>query len=771
VTRTRLRGAGSFSLPPQAPDTEFSPPHLEPFHITVPAPPYLTVPHPAPPFSPPPPSGLTVAGSTVIAVSPDGMAGPAQSTPRGEQRSAVSGIAPPPPPPPPPAPPRPPGLPTLQQQVRQKIAAWRRIGAPNHVLRWLREGVRCDWIAEPPPPFHHGISRVAADDLEWISAERDRCIQTGAWCRATCTDYVSKAFIVTHNGKRRLVFNLKYLNSFHTKRSCRFGSLSALRRVMHEGDWMWSIDLSDAYHHIGIHHEEQKYFTFAIETDAGVEYFSTSALNFGWCRSPQVFTDVMKVVVAYLRNPAVARGSLDGGQTSELGLASPHQPRGPRAPGVSSPAPRVLPWLDDFAFFFRGSQEQAIVQRDRSFDTFALLGITQNFTKGQPEPSTMLHDHLGYGIDSASMRFLLTTKREQKLRRGAISILSHAARHGRRVGKRPLAALAGLAQSSELALPLVRLWLRSSYDDISSRPGWSGDVRLSHQSMADLRQLTTLRESKHVGKPIALRPDTAVGSVDAGPYGWGGQLERGQTPVAGFWCAWEAAKHITWRELRAVRLFIEAHLEQLAGRRLLLHEDNTAVVAITHSFTSKSRELMAELRLLVAVLDENDTSLRTRYIRSADNVVADYYSRIAQAREYQIDPLIFEEVAGYWGACSLDAFASEASAMLPRYWAEAAGSAALAVDAFAQDWESEALVWAHPPPSQLPQLVQLLRTRPAVAAVVCVPHWPGSQWFRELMEMAVEMATFPPGSFQRVAFDAPQLLESWGATVFLVRSR
>ena len=52
-----------------------------------------------------------------------------------------------------------------------------------------------------------------------------------------------------------------------------------------------------------------------------------------------------------------------------------------------------------------------------------------------------------------------------------------------------------------------------------------------------------------------------------------------------------------------------------------------------------------------------------------------------------------------------------------------------------------------------------------------MPHWPGSQWFRALMEMATEMATFEPGCFRRVAFDAPPLLESWGATVFRVLPR
>ena len=44
---------------------------------------------------------------------------------------------------------------------------------------------------------------------------------------------------------------------------------------------MLSLDLTDADHHIGVHESDVDYFTFAVETEAGVEYFSTPALNFG----------------------------------------------------------------------------------------------------------------------------------------------------------------------------------------------------------------------------------------------------------------------------------------------------------------------------------------------------------------------------------------------------------------------------------------------------------------------------------------------------------
>ena len=647
---------------------------------------------------------------------------------------------------------RPPGLPSLQQKVRSRLGDWRRIGAPPHVLRWIQEGVRCDWIQAPPLPFHHGVSSLSPADRMWVTAEADRGLLTGAFRRATSFDFVSRAFIVEHNGKRRLVLNFSYINKFETKRSCRFESLASLRRMAKRGDLMYSIDLKDAYHHLGIFKGDQKYFTFGLETTRGIEYFHCSALSFGWTKSPWYFVHFVKPVIAYLRNPSAA--------TKHFALFRRLSPQ-------ASSGQRVLPWLDDFAFFIQGCMASARALRDFTFETFDGLGLTRNTTKGQPEPSHVLHDHLGFCIDTVRGLFLLTQRREAKLRAGAAALICRAARHRGLVRAHDLGSFCGLAQASYLALPLARCWLRAPYDDLELRRGWSGETRLSRQSLSDIKEFTQLRNSKHVGRSIWLRPDTATGHVDAGPLGWGGQINesRAELPAYGFWSAEEAAVHITWRELRAVRLYVLWYLETLRGRRLLLFEDNQAVVAILTNLTSKSPALMRELRLLVEVLDWNDISIRALYIRSAENKIADYFSRIARARDYRIVSSVFELAQGWWGTCTVDAFASTASALLPRFWSDVPTPAAEATDAFAQTWTGER-VWAHPPPSLLPQLVQLLRTVSGAEALVCTPHWPGEAWFAELQDLASEVAHFPAGSLQRIAFDAPARLESWPVTIF-----
>ncbi|EOD22281.1 hypothetical protein EMIHUDRAFT_101419 [Emiliania huxleyi CCMP1516] len=231
------------------------------------------------------------------------------------------------------------GLKTHRDRVRSRLSAWRDIGASRQTLRWLGEGVRVPWNERGPPlPLHHGVGSFSPDERAWLTLERDRCLGTGAWRRATRCDYVSRAFVVWHKGKPRLVIDLRWVNEHVEKRSCKFESLATLRRLARLHDFMFSLDLTDAYHHIGVHESDVDYFTFAVETEAGVEYFSpprsTSAGLSLRGSSPR-----LRDVVRYLRNPDAAARPRYGQRRRHSGV---HR-------GV-----RTLPWLDDFAFFVRG---------------------------------------------------------------------------------------------------------------------------------------------------------------------------------------------------------------------------------------------------------------------------------------------------------------------------------------------------------------------------------------------------------------------------------
>eukprot|EP00873_Tetraselmis_striata_P028836 jgi/Tetstr1/449100/TSEL_036312.t1 len=199
-----------------------------------------------------------------------------------------------------------------------------------------------------------------------------------------------------------------------------------------------------------------------------------------------------------------------------------------------------------------------------------------------------------------------------RLARQAKQLLQRAARDVRWLPVRELQSLAGRAQYLFLAIPAARFYPRELHDVVGSK--WGGRVRMTHQL-----QWWTAVPTQANGRPIHRPMETAYMHCDSSGYGWGAVL-NGRLEARGFWGAADERQHITWKELKAVRLAVESFMPHLAGRHVLLHEDNQAVCIVLAGLTPRSPAMMAELRKLWYLLDSNGVHIRARYIRSAANV-------------------------------------------------------------------------------------------------------------------------------------------------------
>ena len=262
----------------------------------------------------------------------------------------------------------------------------------------------------PPQPFHHGMSSFTQSERRWLWHESHRCRGTGAWRFSTQARFVSRAFIAYHNGKPRLVIDLRHVNTHCRKRGCRSDSLHTLRRSMRRDDYMIAIDFQDAYHHVRYHEDYVQYFTFQIEVEDPVtgavqqQLISTPALNFGWTNSPSIFTSVVRPVVQFLRNPSIA---LPRPSFHSRSVPPPSGQRGVRS----------LPWLDDILLHYQARSYVAALQiRTWAITVLLDLGWLISWEKSTLDPTRYLPDHLGFGIDSHRGLFLLPPRREAKLR-------------------------------------------------------------------------------------------------------------------------------------------------------------------------------------------------------------------------------------------------------------------------------------------------------------------------------------------------------------------
>ena len=142
----------------------------------------------------------------------------------------------------------------------------------------------------------------------------------------------------------------------------------------------------------------------------------------------------------------------------------------------------------------------------------------------------------------------------------------------------------------------------------------------------------------------------------------------------------------------------------------------------------------------------------------------------AAPRDYRIIRSVFDEAQERFGQCTVDAFASEPTTLLSRFWTANYCENAEGTDAMKQKWSRGERIWAHPPPELLPPLATLLRDPRRLADVlVCAPFWPSTPWFRDIASLAVDKKKYPAGSLRKVMKeDAPKRCESWPVIVFLI---
>eukprot|EP00854_Cymbomonas_tetramitiformis_P034342 gene34342-biopygen26299 len=401
------------------------------------------------------------------------------------------------------------------------------------------------------------------------------------------------------------------------------------------------------------------------------QLFQFSALPFGWSDAPRIFVKFMKVMVEALRSPGAAEDRRE--------LLKPKNRR------VATPRYEVR----------RRAGEEAFVQRERVRRALARLGLTRNEKKGQWEPGQLI-EHLGLEVDLREGLFRVTEARVAKIHVQAKSIICDASRDRRWLSARRLASFNGLCQSVYLAVPAARLYLRELYFVLTTKRSWGAKVKLSRQALHDLEWWLRLPVmSRWNGRKIWRSPTRAKLHTDSSLRAWGGVLNLDKE-ARGFWPDELRHLHITHLELEAVFKTAQSFMPELEGKVVRLYCDNQAVVAMLSHFMSRNPELMRRMRKLWLLLDLNDIELQARYIRSEANERADRLSRCKDIDDWQLNRRWFEWADSAWGPHTVDRFASEISAQLPRYFAGWHDPRCEGVDSLAYDWRGE-INWVNPP--------------------------------------------------------------------------
>ncbi|XP_053378570.1 uncharacterized protein LOC123554439 [Mercenaria mercenaria] len=347
---------------------------------------------------------------------------------------------------------------------------------------------------------------------------------------------------VQNSDKKRLILDLRNVNSHIWKQSVRFEDIKTALSFLYKGHSMIKFDLTSAYHFIEIFRPHTEYLGFSWTDKSGIQtFYKFLVLPFGLSSACYIFTKITRPLISKWRGEGKS----------------------------------VLMFLDD------GYACDKIIEITRNVGNqikadLLLSGFIPNALKSIWEPVQQL-EFLGTVLDSDSGIICIPKRRLDKAFRTISEILLSIKVH-RRVTARKLASIVGQLISMSIVTGHVsQIMTRALSIDILKAPYWDSYIALSDESITQLRfwesNLTYLNkrdmfESTKCSKIVF---------SDASSSGYAGyEVNTINGTSHGMWNEEERLKSSTWRELvavyRAHKDEIEELPEVLAGKVDLLPE-------------------------------------------------------------------------------------------------------------------------------------------------------------------------------------------------------
>ena len=253
--------------------------------------------------------------------------------------------------------------------------------------------------------------------------------------------------------------------------------------------------------------------------------------------------------------------------------------------------------------------------------------------------------------------------------------------------------------------------------------------------------------SKFNGQQIWPKPSAVrVVYSDASATGYGGYtVEHGTMVANGHWSPEEAAQSSTWRELRAVRLVLEAFQARLENERVRWFTDNQNVVRIVQ-YGSRQPALQAEALKIFSACVRHHIHIEPEWIPREQNELADYYSRMVDNDDWMLNPATFNWLNSFWGPNTVDRFASATNAQLPRFNSRFWVPGSEAIDSFTCCWANDNNWWC-PPIYLIPRVIRHAQGNKAKGTLI-VPQWPSAPFWPLLFPNGSDPANFVVGRIE-----------------------
>ncbi len=588
----------------------------------------------------------------------------------------------------------------LPSRLRRALGRWRRITRDPRIIELVRSGLRFHMSGEPvgprrPPVFVGSADQMTAlrDQLhDWL---REGVIEAGTDARAL----YGLLFPVAKPGPKRwrFVLDSRRLNAKLTDQPFKMETTEIAARLIRPGDYLTSIDLTDAFLHVPVNRAHRRLLAF----QALGRSFWFRAMSFGTKTAPATFTRLLRPVLAQLRREQI----------------------------------RVSAYIDDILIVAE-SAEASTRATNRALQLLEQLGFTVNKTKSQLTPTQSLQ-HLGLIFDSTECRLFAPSDKLRAVARTARSVLRR--HHDASLTVRQLSRLTGAITALMPALYDARrrrhaLQRNVEYGLRVSNVNWDAPVALSRTALRDAFWWSDARRvGRRNGAPMLPRPPAFTLTTDASEFGYGAtlQFDNEMHDFRGRWSPDEASRSSNWREstatARAYQHF-KRHLKRHAS--LLIRTDNTTTLSTLRRFGSRHKHLDEALAPLLHSVIKRQIDMRAEHIAGTDNYIADRLSRaINKHNEWRLAPWALQHIRRTFNIdFTIDWLASASTAQCARYGtADVYDRQAAVQNALRVAWRDETGLVV-PPFNLIFRVLNKLALEPHAHGVMVVPSWPSAPW-------------------------------------------
>ena len=375
----------------------------------------------------------------------------------------------------------------------------------------LAHGYRIPLLSPPPlqipstsprSPTSNSTSTLQVIDQEITTLLQKQAIEP---VLSSTPGFQSTLFVIPKkDGGLRPVLNLKPLNQHLPVQHFKMETMKTITQLLQPGDYLTSIDLKDAFHHIAIHPASRHLLRFQWRN----QLYQYRVLPFGLSLSPLVFTKVLKPVLKWACRQGI----------------------------------RISSYLDDLLIMGKTYQATKIATQ-KVCQKMQELGWLLNLKKSSLIPSQQI-SHLGFIIDTSKMMISIPGKKIRNLRRMAYSLLKQ-----KTTSWTTLAQFIGTALATQLGNQQARFRTRHLLAQLNQTR-----YQPTTPLLPLMRQELTWwisQLSKWNGQHLLNQVPTMQIFTDASDNGygivWNDQLYQGK------WTATEQSFHINYKELLAVQ--------------------------------------------------------------------------------------------------------------------------------------------------------------------------------------------------------------------------